>query len=85
MIPVKTIWIHQFDRICPDCSWKPVSGVEGSTRYGELIDHVMKFHNMGKPIFKDRTIFVKDLGVQKLEVAIFIRHSPNPIGPRLID
>jgi hypothetical protein len=68
---VKTIWIHQFERICPDCSWKPVS-VEGSARYGELIYHVMKFHGMVKPILKDRTIFVTGHGEQTCEVAIFI-------------
>lgn len=84
MVPMKITEIDRTNRKCPDCSWKPAS-VEGAARYGELIDHVMKFHGMGKPILKDRTIFVKDLGAQKLEVAIFIRHSHDPIGPRLID
>jgi hypothetical protein len=70
MIPMKTIWIHQFDRICPDCSWKPDCD-EGSARYSDLIDHVMKSHGMGKPSFEDKTIFVNGHGAQKCEVAIF--------------
>jgi hypothetical protein len=61
----------QTSRTCPECGWKPLS-VEGSVRYSELIDHVMKFHGMGKPILKDKTIFVTGYGAQKCEVAIFI-------------
>jgi hypothetical protein len=77
---MKKIEINQTIRTCPECGWKP-DNKEGSAMYGDLIEHVMKAHNMGKPYFTDRTIFVKDLGEQKLEVAIFTRHSANPMGP----
>lgn len=68
---MKTISIHQNDRACPDCGWKP-DNQESSARYGDLIDHVMKYHGMGNPVFNDETIFVNDFGAQKCEVAIFI-------------
>jgi hypothetical protein len=77
---MKTIDIDQTTKMCPDCGWKPLSK-EGTTRYADLIEHVMKIHHMGKPHFARRTIFVKGDGTRQLEVAIFIRHSANPIGP----
>jgi hypothetical protein len=70
---MKTIEVDQTTRACPDCGWKPVS-MEASARYGELIDHVMALHGMGKPEFGDRTVFVTGQGGQKCEVARFIRY-----------
>jgi hypothetical protein len=74
MISAETISIAQYTPDCPKCAWKPAS-IEGSARYGELIDHVKTFHHMGAPTFQEQTIFVTGPGgqayAQTCEVAIF--------------
>jgi hypothetical protein len=72
MVPMKTIEIHPYVRICPECGWKPPNA-KGVARYGEIVDHVRHHHGMGEPIFKLKNILVAGRGFEECEIAIFIR------------
>jgi predicted small metal-binding protein len=87
MMPMKTIVVHQYIRVCPDCGWEP-GGVEESANLGELTDHVKKLHEMGEPRTVVRRIRLAG-GFQACDVAVFGNQSywrwidglPKPAWP----